>query len=84
MINQATSRPDPYVSGNPQSQGQGKQDCGFVNQAGALFFQSVSDSEGEVRQSVTGKDIFKIKQAAVEVEGEATKFFFNTIDQRVF
>jgi hypothetical protein len=55
---------------NHQPQGQGKQESGFVNQNGARFFQSVTDTETEVSQSVGGKDFYIVTQDAVEVEGE--------------
>jgi hypothetical protein len=53
-------------------QGQGKQGGGFVNQNGAQFFQSAADIEIEVSQSAGGKDVFKVKQDAIEVEGETS------------
>jgi hypothetical protein len=53
-----------------QSQGQGKQDNGFVNQNGARFLQSVTDTETEVSQSVGGKEFLIVTQDAVEVEGD--------------
>jgi hypothetical protein len=56
------------------SQSQGNQDSGFVIQSGALFFQSVTDSEAEVNQSVSvgRKEFCNVKQDGIEVEGEAT------------
>jgi hypothetical protein len=61
-----------------QSRNQGKQDSGFVIQSGALFFQSVTDSETEVNQSVSvgRKDFCIVKQDAIEVEGEAIESCF--------
>jgi hypothetical protein len=67
-----------------QSQGQEKQDGGFVKQSGALFLQSVSDSAAEVNQSVGGKDLYNVIQGAVEVEGDATECSFPIISQRVW
>lgn len=66
-----------------QSQGQGKQDSGFVNQNGARFFQSVTDTETEVSQSVGGKDFYIVKQDAIEVDGDVIggSFIYN---QRVW
>jgi hypothetical protein len=55
------------------SQIQGNQDSGFVIQSGALFFQSVINSEAEVNQSVSvgWKESCNVKQDGIEVEGEA-------------
>jgi hypothetical protein len=55
------------------SQNQGIQDSGFVIQSGALFFQSVINSEAEVNQSVSvgRKEFCNVKQDGIEVEGEA-------------
>ena len=56
-----------------QSQGQENQDSGFVIQSGALFFQSVIDSEAEVNQSVSvgRKEFRNVTQDSIGVEGEA-------------
>jgi len=56
-----------------QSQSQGNQDSGFVIQSGALFFQSVIDSEAEVNQSVSvgRKEFRNVTQDSIGVEGEA-------------
>jgi len=67
-----------------QSQGQERQDSGFVKQSGALFFQSLTDSQAEVNQSVGGTDFHKVEQDAVEVEGETIECSFPVISQRVF
>jgi hypothetical protein len=53
-----------------QSQSQGKQDNGFINQNGARFFQTVTDTETEVSQSAGGKDFLIVTQDAIEVEGD--------------
>jgi hypothetical protein len=66
-----------------QSQGQGMLNCGFVNQNGAQFSQSVTDAETEVSQSVGGNDFFTVTQDAVEVEGKASGGSFVT-NQRVW
>lgn len=67
------------------SQSQGNQDSGFVIQSGALFFQSVTDSEAEVSQSVSvgRKKFCNVKQDAIEVEGEAIDCSFTPM-QRVW
>jgi len=67
-----------------QSQGQEKQDSGFVKQSGALFLQSFTGSQAEVNQSAGGKDLFKVEQEAVEVEGETIECSFPVISQRVW
>jgi hypothetical protein len=67
-----------------QSQGHEKQDGGFVKQSGALFLQSVSDSAAEVNQSVEGKNVYKVMQDAVEVEGDTVECSFPIISQRVW
>ena len=81
IATQVASRTGQYTSeyhqaGNEgqshQSQSQGKQDNGCVNQNGARFFQSVTDSETEVSQSAGGKDFLIVRQDAVEVEGDVT------------
>jgi hypothetical protein len=66
-----------------QSQRQERQDGGFVKQSGALFLQSLTDSQAEVNQSAGGKDFLKVKQDAVEVEGETIECSFPVISQRV-
>jgi hypothetical protein len=67
------------------SQSQGNQDSGFVIQSGALFSQSVTDSEAEVNQSVSvrWKEFCNVKQDAIEVEGEAIGCSFTPM-QRVW
>jgi hypothetical protein len=79
VATQVASKPGQYTSEdhqprdeeqNHQPQGQGKQESGFVNQNGARFFQSVTDTETEVSQSVGGKDFYIVTQDAVEVEGD--------------
>jgi hypothetical protein len=67
------------------SQGQGNQDSGFVIQNGALFFQSVTDSEAKVNQSVSveRKEFCNIKQDGIEIEGDAIGCSFTPI-QRVW
>jgi hypothetical protein len=88
---QVTSKTGQYTAEYHQSgyekqnhRSQGKHDNGFVNQSGALFFQSVTNSETEVSQHVGGKDLYKVQQDAIEVEGEAVDCAFNNIDQRVW
>jgi len=66
-----------------RSKGQ-QEDSGFVQQSGALFLQSVANSQAEVNQSAGGKDLYKVKQAGVEVGGEATECSFPIINQRVW
>ncbi|KAF4618357.1 hypothetical protein G7Y89_g14946 [Cudoniella acicularis] len=68
---------------NSRSQGQGKQNGGFVNQNGARFSQSVTDTETEVSQSVGGNDFFTVTQDAAEVEGDVSGGSFVT-NQRVW
>lgn len=81
--------PDPseyQVGGeeqSSQSQGQGKQNAGFVNQNGAQFSQSVTDTETEVSQSVGGKEFLTVTQDAAEIEGEVRGGSFVT-SQRVW
>jgi hypothetical protein len=67
------------------SQCQGNQDSGFVVQSGALFFQSVTDSQAEVNQSVSvgRKEFCNVKQDGIEVEGEAIDCSFTPM-QRVW
>jgi hypothetical protein len=70
---------------NHHSQSKGSQDSGFVIQSGALFFQSVTDSEAEVNQSVSvgRKEFCNVKQDGIEVAGEAIGCSF-TPKQRVW
>jgi hypothetical protein len=56
----------------------GDQDSGFFMQSGALFFQSVTDSDADVNQSVSvgRKKFCNVKQDSFEVEGEAIESRF--------
>ena len=60
-----------------QPQGQGKKDRGFINQNGARFFQSVTDTEAEVSQSAGGKAFYIVNQDAAEFEGDAIGGSYN-------
>lgn len=93
VATQVASKADQYTSERSefrvgeqrhQSQGQKRQDSGFVKQSGALFFQSLTDSQAEVNQSVGGSDFYKVEQDAVEVEGETIECTFPVISQRVW
>jgi hypothetical protein len=81
---QYSSEYHQFVDEKQNHRSQGKHENGFVNQSGALFFQSVTDSEAEVSQHVGGKELYKVQQDAVEVEGETVDCAFNNIDQRVW
>jgi hypothetical protein len=91
MVTQVTSKTSQYTSEyhqardkeHHQSQGQGKQDKGFINQSGVQFCQSVTDSEIEVNQSGGEEDFYAIRQDAIEVEGDAIGGSFIT-HQRVW
>jgi len=65
-------------------QAQEKQVSGLIKQSGALFLQSLSDSQAEVNQSAGGKDFCEVQQDAVEVEGESMECSFPVISQRVW
>jgi hypothetical protein len=67
---------------NPQPQGHGKPNGGFVNQNGAQFSQSVRDTEAEVSQSIEGYSFLIVTQDAAEVEGEVSGASF-VVNQRV-
>ena len=93
VATQVASKTDQHTSVTPEfgageqrywSQGQEGQDSGFVKQSGALFFQSLADSQAEVNQSVGGNDFHKVEQDAVEVEGETVECTFPVISQRVW
>jgi len=60
-----------------QPQGQGKKNKGIINQNGAQFFQSVTDTDAEVSQSAGGKAFYIVKQDAAEFEGDATGGSYN-------
>ena len=67
-----------------QSQGEEKEDSPFVKQTGVIFVQSLTGVQAEVNQSVGGKELYKVMQKALKVEGEAIECTFPVISQQVW
>jgi uncharacterized protein YchJ len=67
-----------------QSQGEKKEESSFVKQTGVMFVQSLTDVQAEVNQSVGGKELYKVMQEALEVEGETIECTFPVISQHVW
>lgn len=67
-----------------QSQGQNNEDSGFVKQTGVIFVQSLTGVQAEVNQSVGGKELYKVMQKALKVDGEAIECTFPVINQHVW
>jgi hypothetical protein len=86
---QNTSDRHEFGAGEQIHQSQSREGEGsrVVTQNGALFLQSVTDSQAEVNQSAggtLGKDFCTVKQDAVSVEGETTACTFPVISQSVW
>lgn len=82
----ATSESVEFEAGKQkhQSQDEKKEDSGFVKQTGVIFVQSLTGVQAEVNQSVGGKELYKVMQKALKVEGEAIECTFPVISQHVW
>jgi hypothetical protein len=93
VVTQVASKTGPYTSESlefqageqkHESQGERKEDGGFVKQAGVIFLQSLTGVQAEVNQSVGGKELYEVMQEALEVEGEVIECSFPVISQHVW